>query len=195
MDRRVFLRSAVAAGVTAAAIPAHAMAAEFSALTAVTGDVTAMSGDRAAVEIEKAAIAELAASLRGNLLLPGNPGYETARRVLNPGIDKHPALVVQPAGATDIRNAVTFARDRNLLLAVKCGGHSYAGKSTCEGGLQIDLSTFRHARVDAREKTAYIAGGSLLGEHCRHRLAYRRRRVDARRGIRSTRQTLRSGAG
>ena len=171
MDRRVFLRSAVAAGVTAAAIPTQAMAAEFNALTAVTSGVTAMSGDRAPVEIEKAAIEELAASLRGNLLLPGNAAYEKARRVLNPGIDKHPAFVVQPTGATDIRNAVTFARERGLLLAVKCGGHSYAGKSTCEGGIQIDLSSFRHARVEQKTKTAYIAGGSLLGELDREAMA------------------------
>ncbi len=169
MNRRLFLRSAVAAGVATAAAPA--LATQFRALTAVTGSVAAVSGDRAAIEIEKAAVEELAASLRGNLLMPGNAAYEKARRVLNPGIDRHPALVVQPSGATDIRNAVTFARERDMLLAVKCGGHSYAGKSTCDGGMQIDLSTLRYARVDAKSRTAYVAGGSLLGELDRESMA------------------------
>jgi len=169
MDRRVFLQSAVAAGVSAA-VPS--LAAQFAALTEISSNVNAVTGDRAAVEIEQAAIQELADSLRGNLLLPGNPGYDTARRVLNPGIDKHPAFVVQPVGAKDIRHAVTFARERDLLLAAKCGGHSYSGKSTCDGGMQIDLSTFRHARIDAGNRTAHVAGGSLLGELDRESMAF-----------------------
>jgi hypothetical protein len=169
MDRRVFLQSAVAAGVSTAAVPS--LAAQFAALTQVSGSVSAVTGARADIEIEQAAIQELADSLRGNLLLPGNPGYDAARRVLNPGIDKSPAFVVQPTGVTDIRMAVTFARERDLLLAVKCGGHSYAGKSTCNGGMQIDLSTFRDARVDATDRTASVAGGSLLGELDRESMA------------------------
>ncbi len=68
--------------------------------------------------------------------------------MLNASIDKHPALVVQPSGPADVRTAVDFARANALLLAVKCGGHSYGGKSTCDGGLQIDLSRFRGVRVD-----------------------------------------------
>ena len=169
MDRRLFLRSAVAAGVSAAAAPA--LAAQFAALTEVSGNVNAVTGNRSAIEIERAAVKELADSLRGNVLLPGNAGYDAARRVLNSGIDKHPAFVVQPVGATDIRKAVTFARERDLLLAVKCGGHSYAGKSTCDGGMQIDLSTLRHARVDATRRIAHVAGGSLLGELDRESMA------------------------
>ena len=61
---------------------------------------------------------ELSDSMRGNLLLPGNAGYDSARKVLNRGIDKHPALIVQPSGAADVATAVTFARERDLLLAV-----------------------------------------------------------------------------
>ena len=172
MDRRLFLRSAAAAGVTIASTPSHALGKEFQALTGISANIAAVKSDRTAIELEKAAVEELAASLRGNLLLPGNDAYEQARRVMNPGIDKHPALIVQPMGVTDIRNAVTFANERELLLAVKCGGHSYAGKSTCEGGLQVDLSTFRHARVDAGSQTAYVAGGSLLGELDRETMAF-----------------------
>jgi len=162
MDRRLFLQSALAAGVSASLTSRHALAAQFSALTQVSADIAAVSGDRLELTLEQAAVQELSDSLRGNLLLPGNAAYEKARHVLNPGIDKRPALVVQPNGATDVRLAVEFAAERNLLLAVKCGGHSYAGKSTCDGGMQIDLSTLRHTRVDAASRTANVAGGSLL---------------------------------
>jgi FAD/FMN-containing dehydrogenase len=161
MDRRRFLQSSLAASVAAALPTAQAIAA-LQALMQVTGDVRAFTGDRNEISLEKAAVQELADSLRGNLLLPGNPGYEEARRVLNQSIDRHPALIVQPTGVADIQNAVTFARERQLLLAVKCGGHSYGGKSTCDGGMQIDLSLFRHARVDPQSRTAFVAGGSLL---------------------------------
>ena len=161
MDRRRFLRSSIAASVTAA-LPASQAFAALQALTQVTGDVRAVMGDRSEISLEKAAVQELADSLRGNLLLPGNEGYDVARRVLNKSIDRHPALIVQPTGVSDIQNAVTFARERQLLLAVKCGGHSFAGKSTCDGGMQIDLSLFRHARIDPQSRTAYVAGGSLL---------------------------------
>lgn len=171
MNRRHFLRSSVAAGV-AATIPAQAsLASMLQTLTAVTGNIPAVTGGRDEINLEKAAVQELSDSLRGNLLLPGNAAYDSARRVLNPSIDKNPALIVQPNGATDIRNAVDFARERNLLLAVKCGGHSYSGKSTCNGGMQIDLSTLRHARIDVDSRTAYIAGGSLLGELDRESMA------------------------
>ena len=169
MDRRLFLRSAVAAGLSASAAPS--LAAQFAALTEVSASIEAVTGDRSAIEIHKIALEELKQSLRGNLLLPGNPAYDVARRVLNPGIDKHPALVIQPEGVTDIRRAVAFARERDLLLAVKCGGHSYAGKSTCDGGMQIDLSTLRHARVDVGKRIAHVAGGSLLGELDRESMA------------------------
>ncbi len=167
MNRRHFLHSAVAAGV-ASALPLRLALAQ---LTEVTGEVAAVTGTGADIAIEQAAVKELSDSLRGNLLLPGNVNYDIARRVLNRGIDRHPALIVQPTGVADIQNAVNFARERELLLAVKCGGHSYSGKSTCEGGMQIDLSTLRHARVDPKSRTAYVAGGSLLGELDRESMA------------------------
>jgi FAD/FMN-containing dehydrogenase len=164
MKRRLFLQSSVAAAVTASMYTPQAMAAALAAMSEVRGDVSAVTGDGAQVTLEQAAVKELSDALRGRLLLPGFEGYDQARRVLNASIDRHPALIVQPTGAADIMSAVTFARERNLLVAVKCGGHSYGGKSTCDGGMQIDLSTFRSARVDPFSKTAYIAGGSLLGE-------------------------------
>ncbi len=65
---------------------------------------------------------------------------KTRASVLNRSIDKKPALIVQPTGVSDVQSAVSFARERELLVAVKCGGHSYGGKSTCDGGLLVDLS-------------------------------------------------------
>ena len=164
MDRRRFLQSAVAAGV-ASALPLR------TALAEVIGEVAAVTGSGAEIAIEQAAVQELSDSLAGNLLMPGNAGYDVARRVLNKSIDRNPALIVQPTGVADIQNAVTFARERDMLLAVKCGGHSYSGKSTCEGGMQLDLSTFRHCRVDREAKRAFVAGGSLLGELDREAMA------------------------
>ncbi len=116
------------------------------------------------VTLKRAAVQELGDSLRGNLLLPGHDVYEEARRVLNASIDKRPALIVQPKGLADVKNAVDFARESNLLVAVKCGGHSFSGKSTCDGGMMIDLSTLRSVRVDPGARIAQVSGGSLLGE-------------------------------
>ncbi len=164
MKRRQFIQSSIAATVATSLPTAQAIASALAAMSEVSGDVNAVTGAGAQVTLEQAAVKELSDSLRGRLLLPGFDGYEAARRVLNASIDRHPALIVQPSGAADIMQAVTFARERDLLVAVKCGGHSYGGKSTCDGGLQIDLSTFRSARVDPASRTAYIAGGSLLGE-------------------------------
>jgi FAD/FMN-containing dehydrogenase len=172
MKRRHFLQSSVAAAVAASLPSGKALAAALAALAEISGDVAAVTGDGAQVTLEQAALKELSEALRGRLLLPGFEGYEAARRVLNASIDKHPALIVQPTGAADVSLAVSFARERNLLLAVKCGGHSYGGTSTCDGGLQIDLSTFRNARVDPFAKTAYIAGGSLLGELDHEAMSY-----------------------
>lgn len=163
MNRRQFFNGTLAAAATA--VPGqYALASLLQSLTTVSSSIAAVTGDGNEVELEKAAIKELQESLRGNLLLNGGASYDEARRVLNPSIDKHPALIVQPSGPADVANAVTFANERNLLLAVKCGGHSVAGRSTCDGGMQIDLSRFRNTRIDRASKTAYVTGGSLLGD-------------------------------
>ena len=162
MDRRHFLMSSVAAAVAASLPIARILAAGRG--VPVAADVAAVTGGGAATTLERAALQELRDSLRGAMLLAGDDGYDQARRVLNESINKHPAVIVQPTGVTDIRNAVDFARERSLLLAVKCGGHSPGGKSTCERGMQIDLSHFRSVRVDPLARSAYAAGGSLLGE-------------------------------
>jgi len=160
MNRRDFFVSSLAAAVATSLAGSRALAA----VTPIEADIGAVTGAGAKVVLAKSDLQELRDSLRGALLLPGQPGYDEARRVLNASIDKHPALVVQPSGPADVRTAVSFAREHGLLLAVKCGGHSYAGKSTCDGGMQIDLSRFRGVRIDPVSRVAYVAGGSLLGE-------------------------------
>ena len=160
MNRRDFVVSSLAAAV-ATSLGGHR---SFGADAPVATELQAVTGNGDKVVLERTALEELRASLRGPLLLPGQPGYDDARRVLNASIDRRPALVVQPTGTTDVRTSVNFARQYGLLLAVKCGGHSFGGKSTCDGGLQIDLSRFRGVRVDPASRTAWVAGGSLLGE-------------------------------
>jgi FAD/FMN-containing dehydrogenase len=164
MNRRRFVRSSLAAAVGVSLPATRGLAAILSPSRAVDADIDAVTGDGASITLERAAVQELGESLRGNLLLPGHAAYEDARRVLNASISKYPALIVQPRGVADIRNAVDFAHDSNLLVAVKCGGHSHSGKSTCDGGMMIDLSLMRSVRVDPRARIAYVSGGSLLGD-------------------------------
>jgi hypothetical protein len=170
INRRRFVQSSIAAGV-AYALPAPRLRALDAAASQAAGGLAAVKLDGTATVIEQAAVAELKASLRGPLLLAGDPGYDSARRILHPQFDKHPALIVQPTGAADAMSAVDFARERELLVAVKCGGHSFSGKSTCDGGIQVDLSRLRGARIDRAARRAYVEGGSLLGDLDREAMA------------------------
>ena len=161
MKRRVFLQSSVATAFTTAVglRTAHALSKTGSA-----PDVVAVTGAGREITLRGAELQSLAASLKGDLLLAGDPGYDDARTILNPSFDKHPALIAQPLDEADIRAAVQFAREHDLLVAVKCGGHSHSGQSTCERGMQIDLSKFRDVRVDTAAQRAFVAGGTLLGQ-------------------------------
>jgi len=164
VNRRNFLGTSLSAAV-AAALPGTVHGNTLlQALAAVSSSVVGQTGNGDEVTLEESALNELNSALRGQLLLAGNDGYDTARRVLNPSFDKHPALIVRPSGAADVATAVTFANERNLLVAVKCGGHSFSGKSTCDGGMQIDLSSMRGVRVDRNSRRAHVAGGSLLAD-------------------------------
>ena len=124
--------------------------------------IAAVSLDGTSIELEKAAIDELTEAVSGNVLLQSDAGYDTARRIWNGMHDKHPALIVQPAGTADVVQAVEFARDNNLLLAIKGGGHSWPGKSAVEGGLMIDLSALTAVDVDREGRVARTGGGALL---------------------------------
>jgi FAD/FMN-containing dehydrogenase len=123
-------------------------------------DLRAVKLDGAETSIERAVVQNLRASLSGTLLAPGDEGYETARHVWNGMIDKHPALIALCANTADVVRAVTFARERELLLAVRGGGHSFPGYSTCDGGLVIDLSPMRTVDVSTDNRTVRAAGGA-----------------------------------
>jgi hypothetical protein len=130
----------------------------------VPADLRAVKLSGAETTIERAALKDFRASLHGTLLEPGEQGYDAARRTWNGMIDKHPALIARCADAGDVARAVTFARERELLVAVRGGGHSFPGYSTCDGGLMIDLSPMSSVRVRADARTAQ-AGGGAWGMH------------------------------
>ncbi len=98
----------------------------------------------------------------GEIVRPDDPDYDAARAVWNGSIDRRPALIVRPSGADDVVSALRFAREEDLLVAVRCGGHSIPGLSTCDDGIVIDLSRINGVDVDPEARTARVGGGSLL---------------------------------
>src|SRR3712207_4094878 len=114
--------------------------------------------------LEEAAVREFAANLRGQLVRPEDDGYDAARAVFNGMIDERPAMIVRCAGTSDVIQGVNFARAQDLLLSVRGGGHSVAGKAACDGGLMLDLSPMKGIRVDPARRTAEAQAGLTLGE-------------------------------
>src|SRR6266704_2531574 len=122
--------------------------------------------------LEQSDIMALKASLRGKLLQPDDETYDAARTGYNAMVDKHPALIVLCAGVSDVINAVNFARRHNLLTTVRGGGHSVAGKSTCDDGLVIDLSSMKGIRVDPVSRTTRAEPGVTWNEFDRETQAF-----------------------
>jgi FAD/FMN-containing dehydrogenase len=114
--------------------------------------------------IAEGSIAELAESLRGQLIRPGDAEYDEARTIWNGAHDRHPALIVRCAGVADVIRAVEFARSEQLLVAVRGGSHSIPGFSTCDGGIVIDVSGMKGVRVDPRGRTATAQTGLTWSE-------------------------------
>ncbi len=162
MDRRTFCQSTIAASM-AAAFPLVA-GCERSPPVATEADtsIAGVSLDGAEIELEKAAIRELGEALNGPVLLSGHPGYDSARKIWNGMHDKRPALIAQCTDAQDVSHAVTFARERRLLVAVRGGGHSWPGKSVCDDGLMLDLSLMNTVSADRDTRRAHARGGALL---------------------------------
>ncbi len=103
-------------------------------------------------------------SFRGEVVRPGDASYDEVRRVWNGMIDKHPALIARCSGTADVMAAVNFARDHNLPLSVRGGGHNVAGRAVCDDGLVVDLSPMRAVRVDPVNRIVQVQGGAILGD-------------------------------
>ena len=135
MKRRTFCASAIAT-LGAAALPFDRIFAE---VAAVTADIGAVTSDGKQVTLSRLDVDDFRASLRGQLLLPNSAGYDDARKIWNGMFDRKPSLIARCAGAADVVESVNFARDHELLLAVRGGGRSLSGQSVCDNGLMIDL--------------------------------------------------------
>ena len=122
--------------------------------------------------LREAVIEDFKAGLRGELLCPGDDGYDDARTVWNAMIDKRPGLIVRCAGVADVINSVNLARSNNLLVAVRGGGHNVAGTAVCDGGIMIDLSAMKGLRVDPTARTARAEPGLTWGEFDRETQAF-----------------------
>src|SRR5207245_2033274 len=102
--------------------------------------------------------------LRGKVLLPDDSGYADARTVWNAMVDRRPAVIVRPTDPAGVARAILFARENDLEIGVRGGGHSAAGYAVPDGGLMIDLSAMHHVRVDPKRRRAWVGGGAELGE-------------------------------
>lgn len=171
IGRRRFIGSALAA-VAGAVVPAGRLWADVASSEALPGQIAAINLAGKAISLSVSDVRDLRASMRGQLLLPKDDGYEAARRVWNGAFDRHPALIARCAGTADVIQAVNFARSHEILTAVRGGGHSISGQSVCEGGLMIDLSPMKGIRVDPVQRTAEAQAGVLLGDMDRETQAF-----------------------
>lgn len=120
--------------------------------------------------IAETVIQDFKQGLRGSLIVPSDPNYDTARKVYNGMIDKKPAFIVKCADVSDVMSAVNLAREHELLLAVRGGGHNGGGLGICDGGMVIDLSMIKYTRVDPVKKIVVVGGGCTWGDvdHATH---------------------------
>ena len=162
MDRRQFCQSSLYASL-AASYPFITSCQRVPTADQAVASIAGVSLDGAELELEKAAIRELGEALEGPVLLSGDAQYDSARAIWNSMHDRRPALIARCINTQDVSHAVTFAGERGLLTAVRGGGHSFPGKSVCDGGLMIDLSQMSDVEIDAGRQSASTGGGSLLG--------------------------------
>jgi FAD/FMN-containing dehydrogenase len=114
--------------------------------------------------IEPSRLAIFVESLRGELIRPDDKGYDDARRLYNAMINKRPALIARCADPADVITAVNFARDNDILVAIRGGGHNGPGLGSCNGGLVVDLSAMKGVRVDPESRTARVGPGCMQGD-------------------------------
>ena len=152
MQRREFIKSAVIVG-TSAYMPLARSSIQDTAAVSITGEE---------IILLRSEILELMDVLEGNILTEGDYWYDKARLVWNGVWDKYPALIAECSSTLDVVHALNFAREHDLLVAVRGGGHSISGKSTCDGGIIIDLSRMRRVSIDLERKIATVEGGCHL---------------------------------
>lgn len=116
------------------------------------------------VAVNRGRIERFQTAFRGEVIQPDNFRYEVARKIWNASIDKHPGLVARCSGVADVVAAVNFARENELLVAVRGGGHNVAGRALCDNGIVIDLSGMKGIHVDAKNHTVRVQGGATLGD-------------------------------
>lgn len=116
------------------------------------------------VRLDEAAVGAFREGFSGQVVMPVDPGYEAARVVWNGAIDRRPAIIARCSGAADVIRSVRFAREHELVVAVRSGGHSVAGFSTCDDGILIDVSPMHGVRVDPERRIARVHGGAQLRE-------------------------------
>ena len=109
-------------------------------------------------------IEELKSGFKGEILLPSDGAYESARKIWNAMIDKRPAVIARCTTTSDVVRGVNFARDNGLLLAIRGGGHNIAGNALCDGGIVIDLSKMKTASVNPETRRVTIEGGATLAD-------------------------------
>ena len=114
--------------------------------------------------LSEASISDLRAQLRGDALVPGDDRYDEARTLWNAMIDRKPAVIAHCTGVADVLDALAFARDNDLPVAVRAGGHNVAGTALCDGGLVIDLTRMKGIRIDPAARRARVDGGVTWGE-------------------------------
>src|ERR687896_794903 len=115
--------------------------------------------------LDEAAIRAFSSKVQGQLIRPHDDGYDEARTVFYGGFDRHPALIVRVADATDVSRVIALARESGLELAVRSGGHSVAGHSTTEGGIVLDLSEMKNLEIDTEGRTDWAETGLTAGEY------------------------------
>jgi FAD/FMN-containing dehydrogenase len=128
--------------------------------------------DGTSTKLDTETVGQFAAGIRGIVLTPDSDGYEASRTIWNAMIDRKPGLIVECAGAADVARAVRFAREHNLLVSVRSGGHNIAGSAVCDGGMMISLARMKSIRVDPKARRAWVEPGNTLGDVDKETQAY-----------------------
>ena len=153
VTRRLFVKQAALAGAALCGGPMNALA-EASDLF--------KGREQNASTLDAGSIRQFASKVTGHVITPEASDYDASRLIFNRAFDQHPGLIVRCAGASDVARSLDFARARNLLLAVRGGGHSRAGFSVCDGGMVIDLSAMNRVEVDTDKLVARAQAGALV---------------------------------